>query len=77
MEEVFLKCTRTILSKIDGGERTQLYTMIECADIWLVFLCDLGELDPDRVGSGIQYGNAQLRKVTPGTQQTSKDKCSC
>lgn len=36
-----------------------------------------GELDPDRVGSGIQYGNAQLRKVTPGAQQDKKDKCSC
>lgn len=37
----------------------------------------LGELDPDRVGSGIQYGNAQLRKVAPGTQHTQKEKCGC
>ncbi|XP_064403744.1 ras-related protein Rab-4B-like [Halichondria panicea] len=53
VEEVFLKCTRTILTKIDAGE-----------------------LDPDRVGSGIQYGNAQLRKPPP-TQQTQKKDCSC
>ena len=53
VEEVFLKCTRTILSKIDGGE-----------------------LDPDRVGSGIQYGNAQLRRVAP-PQPTGKKDCSC
>ncbi len=37
----------------------------------------IGELDPDRVGSGIQYGNAQLRKVSQGPQQSKKEKCSC
>lgn len=54
VEEVFLKCTRSILSKIDAGE-----------------------LDPDRVGSGIQYGNAQLRRVTPQQSGTSEKKKCC
>lgn len=55
VEEVFLKCTRTILAKIDAGE-----------------------LDPDRVGSGIQYGNAQLRRPQqPGQSTGGKKECSC
>lgn len=55
VEEVFLKCTRSILTKIDAGE-----------------------LDPDRVGSGIQYGNAQLRRVPPpGQPSGGKKDCSC
>ena len=53
VEEVFLKCTRTILTKIDAGE-----------------------LDPERVGSGIQYGNAQLRKPVERSP-TNPSKCSC
>jgi Ras-related protein Rab-4B len=54
VEEVFLKCTRSILAKIDAGE-----------------------LDPDRVGSGIQYGNAQLRRVTPQQQSGTSEKKKC
>ncbi|XP_003384407.1 PREDICTED: ras-related protein Rab-4B-like [Amphimedon queenslandica] len=56
VEEVFQKCTRSILTKIDAGE-----------------------LDPDRVGSGIQYGNATVRRVTqPGQKEGgNKEKCSC
>lgn len=38
VEEAFLKCSKTILAKIQTGE-----------------------LDPDRMGSGIQYGDAALR----------------
>ena len=34
-----------------------------------------GELDPDRVGSGIQYGNAQLRRVAPASTPSGKKKC--
>ena len=37
-----------------------------------------GELDPDRVGSGIQYGNAQLRRPQqPGQSTGGKKECSC
>ena len=36
----------------------------------------LGELDPERVGSGIQYGNAQLRKPIENSP-SDKSKCSC
>lgn len=38
VEEAFLKCSKTILAKIQTGE-----------------------LDPERIGSGIQYGDAALR----------------
>lgn len=35
-----------------------------------------GELDPERMGSGIQYGNTQLRKTTQ-TKPENGDKCDC
>eukprot|EP00043_Microstomoeca_roanoka_P015009 m.149713 g.149713 ORF g.149713 m.149713 type:complete len:210 (-) comp16161_c0_seq1:102-731(-) len=52
VEEVFLKCARTILSKIETGQ-----------------------LDPEKMGSGIQYGDASLRKMkkSPG----EKEGCAC
>lgn len=53
VEEAFLKCSRTISTKIEAGE-----------------------LDPERMGSGIQYGNAStLRKST--TQQSNIEQCQC
>ena len=39
VEEAFLKCSKTILAKIETGE-----------------------LDPERIGSGIQYGESLLRR---------------
>lgn len=42
VEETFLKCARTILSKIESGQ-----------------------LDPEKMGSGIQYGDSSLRKLAP------------
>jgi len=39
VEETFLKCARTILSKIESGQ-----------------------LDPEKMGSGIQYGDSSLRQ---------------
>ena len=35
----------------------------------------VGELDPERMGSGIQYGNTQLRKTGPPKPET--EKCDC
>merc|ERR1712198_153244 len=40
VEEAFLKCSKTILAKIETGE-----------------------LDPERIGSGIQYGESLLRRT--------------
>lgn len=42
----------------------------------LTQLLFLGELDPERMGSGIQYGNTQLRKTTQ-TKPEGGDKCEC
>lgn len=55
VEEAFLKCSKTILAKIEAGE-----------------------LDPERIGSGIQYGDASLRRLTrhQQRQQRSLD-CAC
>ncbi|KAE8585668.1 hypothetical protein XENTR_v10021398 [Xenopus tropicalis] len=56
VEEAFLKCARTILSKIESGE-----------------------LDPERMWSGIQYGDASPRhaKHSHGTQQQNRQQCNC
>jgi Ras-related protein Rab-4B len=40
VEEAFLKCSKSILAKIETGE-----------------------LDPERIGSGIQYGESLLRRT--------------
>ncbi|EDO43047.1 predicted protein [Nematostella vectensis] len=54
VEEGFLKCSRTILNKIESGE-----------------------LDPDRMGSGIQYGDPSMRRsIRPGRGRgDNKNKC--
>lgn len=55
VEEAFLKCSKTILAKIESGE-----------------------LDPERIGSGIQYGDSALRtiQIKQRTAPRSTD-CSC
>ena len=37
-----------------------------------------GELDPDRMGSGIQYGDARLRRYNNLEKESSEKKsCNC
>jgi Ras-related protein Rab-4B len=52
VEEAFLKCARSILSKVDAGE-----------------------LDPERMGSGIQYGDSTLRRLHQ--RQPQRQQCKC
>eukprot|EP00049_Salpingoeca_infusionum_P003480 m.66872 g.66872 ORF g.66872 m.66872 type:complete len:210 (-) comp12151_c0_seq3:337-966(-) len=52
VEEVFMKCARSILSKLESGQ-----------------------LEPDRAGSGIQYGDSSLRKLKPADK--SGGDCGC
>jgi len=52
VEETFLKCARTILSKIESGQ-----------------------LDPEKMGSGIQYGDSSLRKLAP--REGKGGSCPC
>jgi Ras-related protein Rab-4B len=54
VEEAFLKCTRTILAKIESGE-----------------------LDPERIGSGIQYGDTALRRLSRQQRTERRPDCSC
>lgn len=37
----------------------------------------LGELDPDRMGSGIQYGDPSLRRTIRPGKQDERQKCAC
>lgn len=52
VEEAFLKCSKTILAKIETGE-----------------------LDPERIGSGIQYGDAALRTLQNKNRTTRQQDC--
>lgn len=57
VEEAFLKCSKSILAKIETGE-----------------------LDPERTGSGIQYGDAALRNIQLKQRSTSRTRpgdCGC
>lgn len=54
VEEAFLKCSKTILAKIETGE-----------------------LDPERIGSGIQYGDAALRTLQNKTRTTRQSTDCC
>lgn len=57
VEEAFLKCSKSILAKIETGE-----------------------LDPERTGSGIQYGDAALRNIQLKQRSTARSRpgeCAC
>ncbi|XP_063241189.1 ras-related protein Rab-4B isoform X4 [Bacillus rossius redtenbacheri] len=53
VEEAFLKCSKTILAKIETGE-----------------------LDPERIGSGIQYGDTSSRRLHRESSRRQPD-CMC
>lgn len=84
VEEAFLKCARTILNKIDSGE-----ALVGLADRWGTgppqpthsdpTTPAIGELDPERMGSGIQYGDASLRQLRQprSAQAVSPQPCGC
>ena len=36
-----------------------------------------GELDPERMGSGIQYGDASLRRLQRQQQTQKRPDCAC
>lgn len=57
VEEAFLRCSKSILAKIETGE-----------------------LDPERTGSGIQYGDAALRNIQLKQRNPSRSNpsdCRC
>ena len=41
----------------------------------MMWLCVIGELDPERMGSGIQYGDSTLRRLHQ--QQPQGNSCKC
>ncbi|KAI7879947.1 ras-domain-containing protein [Lichtheimia hyalospora FSU 10163] len=54
VEEMFFKCARSILSKIETGQ-----------------------IDPERSGSGVQFGDSSLRRMTQRTRTRRKERSSC
>lgn len=54
IEDTFLQCASSILSKIESSE-----------------------LDPDKMGSGIQYGDSTVRGANPSQTGGSSSNCPC
>ncbi|KAI8341452.1 hypothetical protein BC941DRAFT_416926 [Chlamydoabsidia padenii] len=52
VEELFFKCTRSILSKIETGK-----------------------IDPERSGSGVQFGDSSLRRMAQRTRKKERPCC--
>lgn len=50
-----------------------------CNTSLLIFFLSLGELDPERMGSGIQYGDAALRQLRSPrrAQPQGAQECGC
>ena len=70
VEEVFLKTARSILAKIEAGKHT---LGAQVMDMFFI----AGELDPERMGSGIQFGDRSLRKHTSERRSQKQSDCSC
>ena len=54
VEEAFLKCARTIHSRIENGD-----------------------IDPDRIGSGIQFGDTSLRTLNKRQNNNTNQHSQC
>ncbi|GAN10267.1 RAS-related protein Rab-4B-like [Mucor ambiguus] len=54
VEDMFFKCARSILSKIETGQ-----------------------IDPERSGSGVQFGDSSLRRMTQRTRTRKKERSCC
>lgn len=84
VEEAFVQCARKILNKIESGKSRE-FTLNLCVKSLRIFssnrilLCWSGELDPERMGSGIQYGDAALRQLRSPrrAQAESVQECGC
>ena len=73
VEEVFLKTARSILAKIEAGKHTLAVLGAQVMDMFFI----AGELDPERMGSGIQFGDRSLRKHTSERRSQKQSDCSC
>lgn len=86
VEEAFVQCARKILNKIEsgrsdlltGGLPKNIYIYIG-ANFWRPNISFPGELDPERMGSGIQYGDSALRQLRSPrrAQPQSTQECGC
>uniref|UniRef100_A0AAQ4QZL8 RAB4B, member RAS oncogene family n=1 Tax=Gasterosteus aculeatus aculeatus TaxID=481459 RepID=A0AAQ4QZL8_GASAC len=70
-ELIFLETSALTGENVEEG-------FLKCARIILNKI-DSGELDPERMGSGIQYGDASLRQLRQprGTTTQNKQQCNC
>lgn len=76
VEEMFFKCARSILSKIETGK---YYCVGKCVmSTWLnnAYMY-IGQIDPERSGSGVQFGDSSLRRMTQRTRTRRKERSSC
>lgn len=74
VEEAFLKCAKSILAKIETGKcmcvnlcthhqkRLHVFHNVRWVRSNCIYFVS-GELDPEQIGSGIQYGDATSRRL--------------
>ena len=55
----------------------QVHTFIQQEDLYMHKMDTIGELDPERMGSGIQFGDRSLRKHTTERRPQKQSDCSC
>lgn len=72
----YYECPMRFLTARSPVEAADLMlTMFERIDAFHRDLYLSGEMDPERLGSGIQYGNASLRRIS--RQQPAAQTCPC
>jgi len=77
VEEAFLQCAKTILSKVETGNANSSFFVKIKINFCYCFQYYEGELDPNKLGSGIQHGETAIRRFQRQSTSTSVNPPSC
>jgi hypothetical protein len=79
VEDVFLKCARSILTKVETGKVQRDRQAICYFPLHSHPSLFKGQIDPEKSGTGVQFGDSSLRRMTQRTRTTSrkKERSSC
>lgn len=76
----FYMCIKEkLLCEVQSEEPTCVLPSLNTSLCLLIYFLSLGELDPERMGSGIQYGDAALRQLRSPrrAQPQGAQECGC
>lgn len=73
VEDMFFKCARSILSKIETGK----WHCVHQTRFFFSPSSTIGQIDPERSGSGVQFGDSSLRRMTQRTRSRRKERSCC